>query len=381
MDDAKYLNALSDDWQGIKSIIPYGFGIEARTVINKIIADFQVPFIIDNDRKKRHTFYRGIEIIPWQEAKDKIAGRKIVITTRNRKYVEISDSLEQAGLEFGKGYVSIKKFVPEWYWKNQRKCYLFTVDTAMSTECTFKCKHCNMFMPYYKQKYPHDFTEFKRNYDLLFSVVDYVYYVGLLGGEPLLCDCLGEVIEYLSTEYKDKVGTFKVHTNGSIMPGEDLLKTLKKYDVTVVISNYSNTVPYEKKLQETIAAFESYGVACFNVKNLEWRDVGVPLHPRNYVGEDLKKHMEMCSADWAGLNDGKYYFCNVSWSGEKAGLIKLEEGDFLDLQEIATLGEEGKKELLLHTAGYFQKGYMSFCRVCGGCGTDNNIFVKAGVQL
>lgn len=381
MEASQYLNELSEEWIGITSIIPYGFGLEASIVIDKLIKDFEIPFLIDNDPKKAHTTYHGIEIIPWSEAAEQVRNRKIVITTRNRAYVKIAKTLEDAGLHDGKDYTVIKRFIPEWYWKNRHECCAFTVDTAVSTNCTFKCKNCNMFMPCYKRYYMHRFEDFKRNFDLYFQVVDYVGYIGLLGGEPLLCNCLEEVIEYLFTTYRDRFGTCKLHTNGSVAPSESLLKLMKEHNMTVAVSDYGDVAPCREQVRETVAAFKSNGIHYDDRTDLEWRDMGAPHAPNAFAGEALKHHMEMCSADWPGLEDGKYYYCNIAWSAEKAGLTELEEGDFLNLAELAKLGEEGKCQLLLHTAGYFPKGYMSFCKICGGCGVDNEKIVRAGVQV
>ena len=49
------LDKLSDDWNGIKEIIPYGFGWEASRCIDKLMEDFSIPFIIDNNPLKSGT--------------------------------------------------------------------------------------------------------------------------------------------------------------------------------------------------------------------------------------------------------------------------------------------------------------------------------------
>lgn len=47
----KELDTLEDNWGNIEYIIPYGCGLEAYRTLNRIIKDFNVPYIIDNDPK------------------------------------------------------------------------------------------------------------------------------------------------------------------------------------------------------------------------------------------------------------------------------------------------------------------------------------------
>ena len=80
------------------------------------------------------------------------------------------------------------------------------------------------------------------------------------------------------------------------------------------------------------------------------------------------------------IHDGKFYFCHIAWSIEKTGLYKLKDTDYLDLAVMPT-GEESKKKILNYSLGAMENEYMSFCKVCGGCGADNQQFVLAGEQV
>lgn len=374
-------NKLSEDWNGINEIIPYGFGWEASRCIDRLTRDFSIPFIIDNDPKKSGMSYKGIPICAWKDVKDHIDHRKIVVTTRHRQYYKISESLKTEGKVYGEDFCNIKEFVPEWYWKNKRECCLYTVDMTISAKCTFRCKNCNMFMPYYKTDIEYTLEELKDNIDQFFSVVDYVCYIGFIGGEPLLFTRLTELIEYIKERYSDQVGNFTIHTNGSVMPSQDLIEVIRKYNITVAISDYGEQSPCRDKMLETITRLKDYGIDPDVRSDLEWRDVGFPMNPNNYSDDEMKIHAQSCSADWRGINDGKFYYCNIAWSAEKAGLVMLEPGDYLVMEDLAKEKEVGKEKLLKLSEGYFDRGYMSFCRKCGGCGEDNTKLVIPGVQI
>lgn len=375
------LSKLSDDWNGIKEIVPYGFGWEAGRCIDKLMNDFSIPFIVDNNPQKAGIEYRGIPILSWNTVKEKLNNRKIIVTTRYRQYYKIAKSLEVEGYAYGEDFCNIKEFVPEWYWKNKEECCLYTVDMTVSAKCNFKCKNCNMFMPYYKTGNRYSLEELKANIDQFFKIVDYVCYIGFIGGEPLLFNQLEELIEYIKTVYSYKAGNFTIHTNGSIRPPETLVGVIKKYNITVAVSDYGEQSPCRDKMLDTVAYLQKQGVYVDVRASLEWRDVGFPTHPFNFSDEEMKTHMKLCSADWRGINDGKFYYCNIAWSAEKAGLTKLEEDDYLVMEELANEGQMGKERLLKLSEGYFEKGYMSFCRKCGGCGMDNTKLVVPGVQL
>lgn len=374
-------NKLSEDWDGIKEIIPYGFGWEASRCIDKLMNDFTIPFIIDNSPEKAGTEYREIPILSWDVVKGKIGNRKIVVTTRYRQYYKISKSLEAEGYLYGVNFCNIKEFIPEWYWKNKSECCLYTVDMTVSAKCNFKCKNCNMFMPYYKTDIRYSLEELKANIDQFFKIVDYVCYIGFIGGEPLLFNQLEELIEYIKTDYPDQAGNFTIHTNGSIKPSKELVNVIKKYNITVAVSDYGAQSPNRDKMLNTIAYLQKQGVYVDVRESLEWRDVGFPSDPCSFSDEEMKTHMKSCSADWRGINDGKFYYCNIAWSAEKAGLTTLEEDDYLVMEELAGDVRKGKERLLKLSEGYFDKGYMSFCKKCGGCGVDNTRFVVPGVQL
>ncbi len=75
------------------------------------------------------------------------------------------------------------------------------------------------------------------------------------------------------------------------------------------------------------------------------------------------------------------YYCNIAWSAEKAKLVTLEPDDYLVMEELAKDIRKSKEKLLKLSEEYFDKGYMNFCRKCGGCGVDNTKLVTPGVQL
>ena len=90
--------------------------------------------------------------------------------------------------------------------------------------------------------------------------------------------------------------------------------------------------------------------------------------------------MMSCGPIFHGLNDGKYYYCHVAWSADKAKLLSTVPDDYIDLTELEN-SDKAKELILEHSSGNLAKGFVKLCKVCGGCGNDNTEFVRAAEQV
>ena len=113
---------------------------------------------------------------------------------------------------------------------------------------------------------------------------------------------------------------------------------------------------------------------------LIWRDFGFLVNNRMYDFDKVREHMLSCGPIFHGLNDGKYYYCHVSWSADKAKLLKNVSDDYIDLRTLDD-DDRAKETILEHSNGNMAKGFVKLCKICGGCGNDNTEFVKAAEQM
>lgn len=373
---------MSAEWNNINKVVLYGMGLVADRFIDKIIRDFDVPFIID--KKKAGENYKDINIVTLETVVDQIkqSEYKIVVMTSRKVYEDIKTVLEGNNFEEYKDFCHVEKFAIEWYWQNKQQINIVQVNTAITTSCTLNCTNCNMFMPYYKNKTTYGFDEMKGDIDILMKNIDYLFCYMLLGGEPFLNPDLGKIIEYTRGKYAEKIGKISVTTNGTVLPCKETLEVLKKNNVRVVISNYTAAVDYTKKYEMFIQTLEEWGIAYTVNITLEWRDFGFPVKPFNWgSAENVAAHMISCSPLFHGLNDGKFYYCHVIWSAEKANLYKVSEHDYIDLRKLDSSSIEDKRRLSEYSMGIWEKKYLDFCKVCGGCGDDNQNYVQAGAQM
>ncbi len=381
MKELQLLNRLTSDWKDIDGIIPYGVGLGASHSLKRIMKDFNVPFLVDIDESKWNRKFLGLDIIGPEAMLRLRNQRKIIVTIAPRRYEEIKKQFTAYGLAEYKDFCHIREFAVEWYYKYRRECCIFTIDVAITTECTLLCGHCNMFTPYYRKRTSCSFSDMKNNFDLLFGRVDFVFVLRILGGEPLLNRDLERIVEYLHQCHGAKFGTVTITTNGTMIPDEELLTVCKRYDVVFEISNYKGATKDRNQTGLLTAVLREKGISYTRRDNLVWRDFHFPAKRFLVEESSARRHMMECDPGWRGLNDGKFYFCNCAWSAEKAGLFALEKADYIDLVELREHAEEDRMKLLKYSLGVMENGYMSFCRVCAGCGPDNGSHVVAGEQI
>lgn len=372
---------LSDDWIDAEEIIVYGFGAESEVVFDKFNTDIKVRFIIDNNPKINGKYYKGIPIYSYQECKEKIDRTKIVICGEVTASIEIAELLKQDGYQENKDFILIERFVTEWYYKRFHRANLLEIHTSITTRCTFNCKHCNMFIPYFKERIDYTFEHIKKNIDLLFQHIDYVFKYQLIGGEPLLNKDLFRILLYLNENYRGKIGMIRIITNGGILPSEELLKAMKKCECDVSISNYTHVIPYNLRYENVKKLLDENKIKNRELISQKWREYGFPENPRNFPDDKVREHMLICATYWHGLVDEKLYYCNCTWGAEKAGLYTPEEKDFIVLSELPR-EEKSKIKIMKFILGDLDMDYYnSFCKYCGGCGIDNPNFVVSGEQM
>lgn len=76
-----------------------------------------------------------------------------------------------------------------------RKPILPIVEYLVTTNCTMQCKECNTFIPHFSRSVYLASVSFK-----LLGSVDYIYALGFVGGEPLLCGDLPKMLEYATAQ-------------------------------------------------------------------------------------------------------------------------------------------------------------------------------------
>lgn len=187
------------------------------------------------------------------------------------------------------------------------------------------------------------------------------------------------MISYLQDNYGQRIGEISIITNGTLLPNKELIDTLRRCSVRVHISDYTSTVAYHDRLKEFEKIMLDNGIEYRVNSSLVWCDFGFPDNCFDF--KDVRSHMMKCFPVFRGINDSKMYFCHVAWSAEKCGLYHLQKGDYCDLIQLKKENVSDMTTFLNYSLGGSNDWYLSFCKVCGGCGTDNRKYVQAGLQV
>lgn len=371
---------LTDDWKDISELVIYGFGKVAHDNIEFFKNNFNIVYIVDSNKEKCNCEFKGISVKHVSDVKGDLKNHKIVIMTANRNAALVGEDLEKFGLQLGKDFCSMEQFLTEWFWNYKKKVCLMEVHSTITSRCTLKCKHCNMFMPYYKEHVDYTAKDILEDLELLFRHVDYIVAYEILGGEPLINGELADMIRQIGDRYGNRIGNIGIITNGTLLPDEQLIEISKKYNVKYDFSDYTDVVDYKKRFDSAVKIVSDASLGYSVNRSLRWCDFGFPVNNRMYDFDKVREHMLSCGPIFHGLNDGKYYYCHVSWSADKAKLLKNVSDDYIDLRTLDD-DDRAKEAILEHSNGNMAKGFVKLCKICGGCGNDNTEFVKAAEQM
>lgn len=375
---------LTEDWGQLPKqgeIVPFGLGRIGRRVIPTLIKEFKIPFLIDNKGQEESLY--DLEILGIEDAAIRLKGKniKIVVTTVRYSYLDISKKLTDLGFKEYKDYCIFERFAQEWNLRWKNRCVLSKIDTVVTSRCSLKCMNCNMFIGHVAEPSDISLDRLKRNFDIFFDSVDYVYEYTLLGGEPFIHRELKEIISYLGDRYGERIGQINLISNGTIVPEETVVRTLFQYHVTVHISDYTCSVQYKKKLKEVAECFSQAGVEYYIIPNNTWKDI---VYPQDiYTAKNPREHMLLCGHSTHSVDNGRLYWCDPAFAAESFMGFPSQEDDSLDLVE--NKKKNSKFEASINIIKYLlgdvnERGYMSICEKCAGVGQDNDRIVQAGVQ-
>lgn len=375
---------LTDDWDKLQNhgkIVPFGVGRIGRRVIPTLIKEFEIPFLIDNNGNNEKVY--GLDILGVEEAADRLRreGLKIVVTTMRYSYDVVADMLRKLGFEEYRDFCIFERFAQEWNLRWKNKCVLAKIDTVITSRCTLKCSNCNMFIGYVKEACDMSLDSLKKNFDIFFDSVDYVYEYTLLGGEPFLYKNLVELLSYMGDKYGDRIGKINLISNGTVVPNSEIIEAMVKYQVTVHISDYTCSVPYNEKLQAMTGLLENSGIEYYVIPNNTWKDV---VYPRDsYCAKDPREHMLLCGHSTHSVDNGRLYWCDPAFAAECFTGFPAKDDDSFDLA--GNKKRYSKFDASVNIMRYLlgevnERGYMSICEKCAGVGRDNDRIVQAGLQ-
>ena len=359
--------AMYDRWKDVRQFAIFGFGHVCKRSIEEAKKFAAVSAIYDNDATLAGQVFHGVPIKPFDGAKRE---EKVLIAAH---YEAIKRQLEGCGLKEYEDFYALDKYLSVMHWHRHGKIYASELHMSITTKCTLQCKKCNMFMANYEAPAHLDGDVIREDFASLFSAVDYVETLALLGGEPFLYPDLGALITYLHDTYHEKYGVMELITNGTILPDAALRKILKEKKIFLRISDYSAAIPYAERLAALKATLDAEGIPYYSNQSLTWLDFGFPDKPLHLPDDKVYQHMIECSPAFKGINDKKIYFCHVVWSANRCGLYAEKETDAYPL-------EKGRSAELVDYLIGVMKAPVGLCQYCAGCSDKNKSVIPIAEQ-
>lgn len=225
-------------------------------------------------------------------------------------------------------------------------------------------------MQYYENPKNIDVYEIRKSLNKILEVVDCIYELRILGGEPFMNPDFYELIDW----YKDnpKIKQIVIITNATIFPAESKLEKLKHPKVKIWLSDYGKL---STKLCDWMRWCENNKIEYLYRNFDSWNDCG-KLEKRYYSSSEIKYVYESCGCrQLPTLLDGKLFNCPYAANAVNLGVLFDDEAekDMLRIDCLKITKEIIKKFL-------FERNYLTACDYCSG----RNVYrgsVKPYIQI
>lgn len=297
------------------------------------------------------------------DKKDPEIGIVICVSPYFRKAIVQQLMLE--GYIYNENIFTMEVYMSVYYAYELEKLYFPSISFLPSTRCNLNCEACLNFTPYMKKFDERPWEQIKADVDLFFKRVDYIMLFHISGGEPLLYPKIGELVEYIDNNYRDKIHLLRTVTNGTVLPKEELLEKLSRHRIEITVDDYREAVPEScETFEKLLVLLEKYHIKYEINKVEEWIDLApMTTHHEDWSDERLCKKFEGCHVPWQELKNGLLYSCNYASYAHVAGIIEEDKDGVFDLKEYT---KSQRKELMEFRMGYNKKGYVEFCKRCSG---------------
>lgn len=256
-------------------------------------------------------------------------------------------------------------------YQNQ-ECINFTrVQFVVSERCSLKCKDCTHLMQYYKNPENIDIKKYKSSFDRLLSVTDSISEIRILGGEPFMNPEMYKIIDWYAED--ERINSFRVYTNGTIIPNETVLNSLIGDNVQVRISDYEIN---KQKIENLIEVLEKKGVSYYVTPYSDWQNPG-DLHFRNHSIEKMKDIFSRCyERNCITFYRGQLHRCPRSAHAMQLRAMPNVKDDYIDLFNWCEDDEMLKK----YINNFLQRNYIEACNYCDGP-NRNTQHIPAAIQI
>ena len=241
----------------------------------------------------------------------------------------------------------------------EMKCKNMTmIGYILGNVCTLNCKHCcesvHLFSAEQRAFVNADavIMDIKR----LSDVCKCITIAEFVGGEPFSHPELSKIIS--KTLSIRNIAYLRVFTNGTVLPNEDLLKTLSNPRVAVYISNYTGmmTDKMSRILSQTKESLTENKISFAYGGNKKWFEFSSYSYRDDSIEELSMRFNECFLHNCNRLHDGTLYVCPHHYAGTRLGIIP--ESNTVRIHEL------NDSELKKALDEFKQMTYTEACKFC-----------------
>lgn len=253
--------------------------------------------------------------------------------------------------------------------------------------CNLNCALCAAYAPYVTTTSAHfPFVHLKNSLAKFFEIVDYTDKFTITGGEPLLHPDFPNYLA-LFQQYAGKVGVIEIISNGTVVPGRELLsiaEELGEGKVSFLIDHYgiSKKIPElqrlfdENRIRYTIRDYHTQAAHCNG-----WVDFGDLTQKKRERQEEIEALYAKCAHPQKLqfcfiIRDGIMYPCAPCEVCHELGVTTGNDHEYIDLFDDSLTVEEQRRKIRNIYAGKS----LSACAYCNGMCDDSQRYTPA-VQL
>ncbi|MDD5012083.1 MAG: radical SAM protein [Candidatus Nanoarchaeia archaeon] len=360
-------------------VIIFGAGIVGEALFNVCNeVGVKVESFCDNNKNKTKLNKCGTKVFTPAEIKEEYGDANFLISAADIK--DVVDQLEELG--FSKWYAGsllLKDFNVDKYkfnalgdfvryavdtcilcqdnYLNPNKLFLRSVDLIITERCSLKCKNCSNLMQYYEKPKDCDYRELKKSIDSFCNIADEINEFRILGGEPFMNKDFDLTIKRLINE--PKVKKVVIYTNGTIVPEENKIDSLKDDKVLLLITDYNNL---SRKLENLTEKLSKKDISFYVQKAQGWTNCSdIFKHYRN-IEEQKKIFQNCCARNTFTLSNGKLYRCPFSANADRLRAVPNLERDYINIfkeKNVQEMKEEIKEFIM-------KKDFLETCDYCNG---------------
>jgi len=374
----------------VKSVIIYPAGKAGKIIFEMLkFIGVEVKYFCDQNLSGK---YCEIDIIPPEKMMELYGDCDIVISSSGHyfelmKYLNENDiknvydvcdlvndvNIRSNIIENDESYINIMdsyKNILEYY-KSEGLNWP-SLDLVITEKCSLKCEKCSNLMQYYQKPENYKIEEITKSVDNILECIDTIKELRLIGGEPFMNKELYKVIDLYSEE--KKIESIIIFTNGTIIPDERNMESLKNKKIKLYITDYGKL---SKNINELIKKLKDKNINYFLNKLEKW-NLFPELKERKCSNEQIKQmYVECCCKTLLTVIKGKLFCCPFLANAENIKAIPSFENEYVDCNgnDIDINDLKGKIKFML-----FEKEYFKGCSYCGGR-TGQEVQIEPAVQI